>query len=104
MKIYNSMLKRIGTKENGSSSLYLIIPVILILMVVIFNANMYIRAADTVDDNFKTSLDAANLAATVVNVEQMLETGEIRILGELTESTVLSDDERKMVQKRFITF
>ena len=104
MKIYNTMLKRIRIKENGSSSLYFIIPVVLILMVVIFNANMYIRAADTVDDNFKTSLDAANLAATIVNMEQMLNTGEIRILGPITDNTTLSADEKTMVQKRFVTF
>jgi len=104
MKLYNTMLNRIKTKENGSSSLYIIVPVVLLLFAIIFNASMYMRAADIVDDNFKTSLDAATLAATVANIEHMLETGEIRILGELTDSTTLSSDEEQMVRKRFVAF
>jgi len=92
------------TSKQKGSSLYLMIPIILLFVMVLFYVNNYTRAADIVADNFKTSLDAANLSVTVVNVEKMVHVGSLTIIGEINESSELSDYETYIVRKRFETF
>jgi len=90
-------------KEQGSS-LYLMIPSILLIIVILILMNTYLRAADVVEDNFKTSLDAATLAATVVDLDWLVQEDKISIIGETSDSTILASDEENMVRKRFATF
>lgn len=98
-KIRNKML----IKQNASS-VSIFVPVVILLIAILFCTNNYMRAADIVADNFKTSLDAANLATTVVNVEKMVHEGSLSIIGEIQDNTNLSSYETYIVQKRFVTY
>ena len=89
-------------KANGSS-IYMYIPIIFLLIWILIFVNIYLRAADTVSDNYKTSLDAANLSITLVNTDVLLHKGRIGIvaLSEEGSTTNMTNAERNKVQSLF---
>ena len=108
------MKKKIKIKSAGSS-IYIYIPMLIVFIIILFYLNMYTRAADTVSDNLKTSLDASALSATVVNMDQLIKEGKLSINGYSTADSGWNPQEymdtdgnvwteKTIVIKRFISF
>ena len=92
-------------RKADGSSIYLIIPVLFLLIWILIYVNMYTRAADTVSDNFKTSLDAANLSVTLANTDVLLHRGRIGIVALSEEgSTTISSEEIAKVRSLFRSY
>lgn len=92
------------TKKVKGSSIYIILPFILLFFIILFLFNMYIRAHSTVSNNLKSSHDAATLAATMVNsVKNNVDEKNPSIIGDVIEGAI-TNDERSIVQNRFSTY
>lgn len=101
-------------KAEGSS-IYIFIPMVFLFTVIFFYLNVYMRAADTVSDNLKSSLDSSTLSATIVNMDQLITDGKLQINGYATASAtwnpqVYTDTdgktwtEQSIMIQRFISF
>lgn len=86
-------------KKEGSMS-YFFMPLVFILCTILIYVNVYMRSADTMSDNYKSSIDAANLSATTVNLSRFLNENEFSIL-ETTTNGSLTADETKAFNDKF---
>lgn len=91
-------------KAKGSS-IYVLIPILFFLTWILIYVNIYMRAADTVSDNFKTSIDTANLSVTVANADVLLHKGRIGIVALSQDGDdSLSNEEKYKVQTLFQSY
>ena len=95
--------KRILSKARGSS-IYLYVSMLLLIMVCMLYLNTYTRAADIVSDNIKSSLDAANLAASTINMETFLNDFKNFEITGYASAGPMSAEENIQVTKRFIAY
>ena len=77
--------KRLFKQKKNGSSVYIYIPIVFLLVWVLIYVSVYIRAADTLYENYKTSIDNANLSVTIANSDVLLHDGRLGIVA-------LSDD------------
>lgn len=90
--------------KSRASSIYLYIPMIMLIMICMIYINTYTRAADTVSDNLKGSIDAANLAASTINMEAFLnDFNNFEITG-CASTGAMTEEEIFQATKRFITY
>ena len=103
---------RLFQRKAKGSGLYLLICMILILFMLLLFFNIYRRSINTLADNLKASVDAANLAATTVDVNYLqntnnidnVEDDELHIVGCANSGPILTEEEKDVVTKRFISY
>lgn len=86
-------------KKEGSIS-YFFMPMVFLLCAVLIYVNMYMRSVDTMSDNYKSSLDAANLSVTTVNLPRLLSGNVFSLLGD-TSAGSLTDKETASFNEKF---
>ena len=86
-------------KKEGSIS-YFFMPLVFLLCAILIYVNVYMRSVDTMADNYKSSLDAANLSVTTVNLPRLLNGNVFSILGTTSEGK-LSDKEKNAFNEKF---
>lgn len=86
-------------KKEGSIS-YFFMPLVFLLCTILIYVNVYMRAVDTMADNYKSSLDAANLSVTTVNLPRLLNGNVFSILGTTAEGK-LSNKEKNAFNEKF---
>ncbi len=93
------VLKKILTKKNRGSSIYILSSIFLLILLFLFSASFYLRAVDTVADNFKTSLDTATLSATVVDLDSWEAThNNFKIIASAKDGALTSKERQEVIK------
>lgn len=90
-------------KKDGSIS-YFLVPLVFLLLVVLIYVNIYMRSADTMSENYKSSIDTANLSVTTVNLPELLSKNTFSITGHVTKQGAMSPEEYNAIAKTFVNW
>lgn len=93
-------------KKADGSSVYMFIPIVFLFIWILMYVNIYMRATDTVSDNYNTSIDAANLTITVANSDVLLHKGRLGIVALSSDGSVtdMNSAEKEKVGKLFESY
>jgi hypothetical protein len=82
--------KSLFRKEPGTSSVYILAMMFLLLMIVLFYFAFYTKSVNILADNLKDDLDSSNLASATVNLAHYsADKMDFHIIGSSTEGTRL---------------
>lgn len=97
---------KVSKRKADGSSIYIYIPMVFLLICVLIHINLYLRVADTLYENYKTSIDAANLSITVSNNDALLHDGRLGIVACSTDgsTTEMNTSEETRVGKLFESY
>lgn len=87
-------------KKKSGSVVYFLTPMVAILIAILIYVNVYMRSVDTMVDNYKTSLDGANLAVTVIDSPEYTRSRTMTVLGDTSEG-VLTTAEKSSFDETF---
>lgn len=98
--------KRLFKQKKNGSSVYIYIPIVFLLVWVLIYVSVYIRAADTLYENYKTSIDNANLSVTIANSDVLLHDGRLGIVALSDDGSVteMNAKEKAKVGKLFESY
>lgn len=88
-------------KKKGSIS-YFFMPFVFLLCLVLIIVTIYMRSVDTLADNYKASIDAANLSVTTFSLNDLLTNNILSISGKTYSDNTLHQDEKTAVEDKFV--